>query len=653
MPPALSLLQLQQEPSMPPVPPVLSPEQGMLLDAIRDIAAASPWKTATEKEVGQRLGRRVGHAEFRALVERGKVQALQRKNKANGEPFLVWTARDEELIPSPTDACTVRQRIEEVVIAARGDYPCALYENVRDHFLWFDSQGHDLFEPVARQLVDEGLCQFEAFTSRQGNECRVFDLTEQFGDPGLPPREEPPDPDDRDFEVLNALEDEEVRQINFGGYETATTTAWLATKLGRTTDEVRTSLVRLWKQQYLVHVGNKAVRSRMAELARLVRYVKQRFSPEDADRRPFVIRSIQVRVLNREKPARNQDLAECLAELKTQLAAVPQCGSVLGALEAMLRQVWKAPSGGPLPAAGFQVRALQALLPAYLGVGETDSFVITADTGSGKTEAACLPLIAGASIDKLRGRQGVKAAIVYPRIRLAYNQAQRLTRYLAQLARQPGAPLLTIGLQTGEVPRVFNEAYLRRAQMEDLWPWRADVKGYGFPFFGCPECGGDVMLRAGQGQAGADQLHCSACAWDFGGWVGTKDALRSSPPDFFLPVTESLHQWLHDPEAGRLFGDTPAFVAPRALLADEIHLYSHIHGVQVGYALRRFLARAWLNARAADPGARRPLAVGMSATLGEPAAVWGQLAGRDAVGELRPSEDPEAHEREADPRGRE
>src|SRR5262249_51619832 len=57
--------------------------------------------------------------------------------------------------------------------------------------------------------------------------------------------------------------------------------------------------------------------------------------------------------------------------------------------------------------------------------------------------------------------------------------------------------------------------------------------------------------------------------------------------------------------------------------------------------------------RAADPGARCPLAVGTSATLGEPAAVWGQLAGRDAVRELRPSEDPEAHEREADPRGRE
>ena len=32
---------------------------------------------------------------------------------------------------------------------------------------------------------------------------------------------------------------------------------------------------------------------------------------------------------------------------------------------------------------------------------------------------------------------------------------------------------------------------------------------------------------------------------------------------------------------------SPRFAAPRAVLADEIHLYTHIHGAQVGMALRR------------------------------------------------------------------
>ena len=49
---------------------------------------------------------------------------------------------------------------------------------------------------------------------------------------------------------------------------------------------------------------------------------------------------------------------------------------------------------------------LESLLKAYLGTGDADAFVITADTRSRKTEAAALPLIAGAAIDRLAGREG-------------------------------------------------------------------------------------------------------------------------------------------------------------------------------------------------------------------------------------------------------
>ena len=71
--------------------------------------------------------------------------------------------------------------------------------------------------------------------------------------------------------------------------------------------------------------------------------------------------------------------------------------------------------------AGFQERGLEKLLRAYLGLDAADAFVVTADTGSGKTEAAALPLIVGAAVDRLAGREGVKAVFVYPRVRLAYN----------------------------------------------------------------------------------------------------------------------------------------------------------------------------------------------------------------------------------------
>src|SRR5207237_7772966 len=116
--------------------------------------------------------------------------------------------------------------------------------------------------------------------------------------------------------------------------------------------------------------------------------------------------------------------------------------------------------------------------------------------------------------------------------------------------------------------------------------------------------------------------------------VGTKNALRDTPPDFFLVVTESLHHWMQDPQAGRLFGDDNGFPPPRALVADEIHLYAHIAGMQVGYALRRLLARSALNATGRPPG----LSVDMSATVGRPAGVWNTLTGSTDAVAIRPSE---------------
>jgi hypothetical protein len=94
-----------------------------------------------------------------------------------------------------------------------------------------------------------------------------------------------------------------------------------------------------------------------------------------------------------------------------------------------------------------------------------------------------------------------------------------------------------------------------------------------------------------------------------------------------------------------LFGDDEGYPPPRALLADEIHLYAHIHGAQVGYALRRLIGRAALNAVDAPP----MLAIGMSATLGDPAASWARLVGRPDAALLTPS--PE--EKTVNPRGRE
>lgn len=213
-------------------------------------------------------------------------------------------------------------------------------------------------------------------------------------------------------------------------------------------------------------------------------------------------------------------------------------------------------------------------------------------------------------------------------------------------------PTLTLGVQAKDVPKTLSPAYIARAgELARLWLPTEDRRGFQFPLFTCPngDCQAALRLDPGAGDRGADRLSRDACGWGYRGWVGTKEGVQNRPPDFFLPVTESVHQWLRDPDAGRVFGDAAAVPGPRAAVADEIHLYSHTHGAQVGFALRRLLARCELNARRTHGDRRRPLAVGMSATLGQPARVWGQLSGRAAVTEITPA----GGERRPNPRGRE
>ena len=96
--------------------------------------------------------------------------------------------------------------------------------------------------------------------------------------------------------------------------------------------------------------------------------------------------------------------------------------------------------------------------------------------------------------------------LIYPRIRLAHNQAQRLANYFAHFVAVPGAPPLTLGLQASGVP------WSLEARFKPEWEVRGG--GFSFPFFDCPLCGKPLILNPGQGQEGADLLACGACYRD-------------------------------------------------------------------------------------------------------------------------------------------
>jgi ATP-dependent helicase YprA (DUF1998 family) len=587
---------------------------------IREIALRSQYGNAPHYEINRQALRDVAFPELLDLLVLGRISLAQ----VGSPPFWIAKPLDPPCEPYALDPDDLKQRLIAVLEEMRQGKRSVPYSRLRNRFVWPDPDGHDALKPYVDQYVREGVLEWVSDKSLALSErATAVHVTELVPAQNL---------DEEDFVLLNLLEDREKKRINFGIFESWTTLRALGTELGWDKSATAASAERLQANGYILIGEDDRCRSRMAELAREVRYVKQRFRSNDAQQRPYLVRSMKLAIKDRNKPARDRVLSELLERMKGDARGDATVAGALDCLDQMLRRAWQ--SSDPI-LAGFQERAIEMIFRSWTGSGDEDAFVVTAETGSGKTEAACLPIIAGAAWDHLRGVQGARALLVYPRIRLAHNQAQRLANYLAHFWAVPGAPPLTLGVQASGVPATF----VQNVPSE----WEPRGEGFSFPFFGCPACGNDLLLTPEQGWEGSDRLSCKECGWSFAGWVGTQNRLAVSPPSILLIVTESLHGWMQEPKYSRIFGDTGS--APRVVLADEIHLYALSHGANVGYALQRLLARVHFN----SPDGRKPIAIGMSATLGRPELVWGNLCGRQEVAELGPS----AAERKPNVKGRE
>ncbi|MEY9699493.1 hypothetical protein ABIE71_002236 [Bradyrhizobium diazoefficiens] len=621
-----------QEPAVladPPLPaepslPDLTAAQLAMLAAVQKIALADRRNGAGLRALGQTLARRDNLLPDLVVLHHAGHITLSEPRSG------FWVARPLDGTRTVYTATTesVRARIAQVVMESRSGPFAPFYWRVRDRFAWMNARGEDILLPILLALAFESVV-----TIRDSERGLTIDIPATASPPPTAADETLPEISDDDFEVLNALENAEASRINFGVFESWTSAATLADEMHRDRTKVSAAIGRLAADGWVLLAEEGRVRSRMAELAREIRYAKQRFAAGDAARRPYVVRSLKVEVRDRDKPHRGQSVAGAFAAISAGLA--PEEQLVLEALHQTLEGMW----GTNAAIAGFQARGLESLLTAWGGQGP-QSFVIAADTGSGKTEAALLPLITAAAADRLRGLRGVRAVLAYPRTRLAANQAQRIAGYLAALSRRRSMPTVTMGLQFAQVPRTF-------AVADEAAGWRRQANGvWSFPLFGCPACDRELLAHEAEGVEGADSLRCIDCGWRYDGWIGTKAGLMRTPPNFFLPTTDSLHQWLHASHYGSLFGDKQGWAPPRAILADEIHLYSHVHGAQVGYTLRRLAARC-----ARNSGGGKVLAIGMSATLGDPATAWSRLIGREDVQPISPNN--ATGERQANPKGRE
>ena len=514
-------------------------------------------------------------------------------------------------------------------------------------------------EPTAEALarlegVDQGLLRRAfsrgddrerlqaALAIRSGGESSDPDERRSGGQGPAEPSNAGPGPTDADFRVLDTLEDIESERINFGLYDTFVSAAEVTARLGGPPDygeqAVRESLDRLRDDGHVLYVDADRVRSRISEVVRVLKRVKQRFSADDADHAPYLVNAVRVEFAPRRRLGRHKRLDPPLrrlfeehrgqrSRLDTARKAVEQgIASALG----------HAP--GETAISGIQERALTEIGSRWLAA-HGHGFVITGNTGSGKTEAALFPLLLGAVQERLNDLPGCKAIFVYPRQELAKNQLQRLCRYLAYvnraLASRPGhgGAMLTAGIVFGQTP-MSEQELLEGGEYRGRGDWSPAVTGRRLPYFDAEDDSPVVFEATG---SGSGRL-IAAGGFDQGGWeldnfAATREAVLARAPDFLVITTEMLHRWLGYPRANDLFGlprrasGAPAFLPPRAIVVDEIHLYDSAHGAQVGMLLRRLRHRIGVAMATVSHDWRHPLVIGMSATIGAPGKFWSELSG--------------------------
>lgn len=457
-----------------------------------------------------------------------------------------------------------------------------------------------------------------------------------------------------DWAALSRLEDAEQELIKFGIYETYLAPSALSGQVldegGRPAplDAIRAALDRLCGHFLAVRVGDDLYRSRISELVRLLKNLKQRFGPDDAGRAPFVVNSVRVEFRDRRRLLRSEPAQESFRRLfqDHRTLGLPHLDTarrvVLGGLADG--------TGSPVEDCSLtrvQERALQQVGGRYLR-RDGRGFVITGNTGSGKTEAALLPLLVGAARERMGGTVGCKVMLVYPRQALARNQLDRLVRYVARVnqriagtaGRGVADAALSVGILYGDTPADDRELE-QGGRYRKAWARRGD--GFVLPYFATDD--GDEVI-ATPGPAGSYTVRPGGGAeeWRLETFRATRRSILDTPPDVLILTTEMLHRWLSDPAANRLFGlpgggHAAVFCPPRAVVFDEIHLYDTIHGAQVGMLIRRLRNRLFHALRAEGAGWTYPLVLGMSATIGDPAEFWRRLSGVPVVEPIVPEDE--------------
>jgi hypothetical protein len=421
--------------------------------------------------------------------------------------------------------------------------------------------------------------------------------------------------------TLAALEELEADQINCGCYVTRVSFNNIRDRLQQSGDSsaseiseetIKEALKQLIKDQEVIEWESELYRSRIAETVRVLRLLRQRYwEQKSLVESPLLIEDVRVEFRQRRRPNRSAVQAEQAIPAEVSLTITQQ-----------FLQAIQIPSFS-----NFQQRAIQEIFTcSQRKNSNNESFIIAGDTGAGKTEAFLFPILLDIASEppEERQRSGVRAVLVYPRIRLARNQLVRLLRYTERL-KAAGGPSLTIGIQNGDTPR--DNQVIREKWSDPKHPTRYQVG----LVESCVEVEceqGRYWIAEGELQKDRPQLICDCCGHTIDSLYLTQEDLTKYAPDLLIITDVSLSQWMARERYTHLWGLWEGefkTLPPRYLVLDEVHLYEQIKGAHIARVIKRFQARVRLVYPRMQQPDRHPIIIGVSATLNDEQAFLAKL----------------------------
>jgi len=401
--------------------------------------------------------------------------------------------------------------------------------------------------------------------------------------------------------------------------------AWGITNASMTDIELRRLIKRVCpdgddeqlKQQLLsrgliFETPARTYRSRIAELLRLTLTLRQWFSGNSGDAK-LLVHDIKFQLKQRSFPLRNltpQNVIDSLREKKIDFDSE----TLFPCLPEFLSE--------------FQYRSTEAILNAVRN-NIDQSLVVTAGTGSGKTNAFFIPVIHWLAAELKNGHVGTRVLALYPRNELLKDQLMNAvleTRKINKILSEKSLTTIRIGVWYGDVPNNLSANYFSKDLEKKNWkPMRfSNQNAWACPFLRCPTCPTqpNLLLLEDQISKSKKVMRCPSVDCDFcvssDEVVFTRDELGSqtSSCDILFSTTESVNRQLANRGGEFCFG-LYSKSKLKIVLTDEAHLYEGLVGAQVAFLLRRIRNRV-----------DNPLLwVALSATLEDPEEFIRDLVG--------------------------